>query len=67
MAMMKMLSLAIFETPKRCEDCPCVGDDYCQLQAYIDHTRVSELAGRKKPIPEWCPLKPVVFEDGYAK
>lgn len=65
MAEMKKLSLAIFETPTECRECPCIHvtsrnlSDFCQL--------TNKLITSDDPIPDWCPLKPVVFEEGYAK
>ena len=77
MAELKKLSLAIFETPERCGDCPCAyfpegifSEDYCQLKAYYDPNIYYGEWGIKSgnaPIPDWCPLKPVVFDEDYAK
>lgn len=67
MAEMKRLSLAIFETPTECRECPCVHvspdyrEDVCQLaiRSIESRTNIS-------PIPDWCPLKPIIFdEEGY--
>lgn len=76
MAEMKKLSLAIFETPEYCEYCPCgyytegSSFNYCQLKAYIEpnvHFSKWCIEYGNEPIPDWCPLKPVVFEEEYTK
>lgn len=71
------LSMAIFETPEHCEYCPCsyytegVSSDYCQLKAYIEsNAHYSEWRIPYEncgPVPDWCPLKPIVFNAEYAK
>lgn len=75
MAELKKLSLAIFETPENCEHCPCgyfsegdFGEDYCMLKAYHDpNVYYGEwcIKSGNTPIPEWCPLKPIVFDEDY--
>lgn len=63
----KLFSLAIFETPTECRECPCANiapgyrADLCQLANRLIGYRTGT-----KTIPEWCPLKPVVFDD-YAE
>ena len=68
MSKCKKLSLAIFETPTECRECPCVHitsrnlHDICQLTNRL----IKPTAGVGLPIPDWCPLKPVVFDEDYA-
>lgn len=49
--------VAVFEKPKICRECPCVGipeydNDYCMLD---EDEREIPLA-YNDPIPDWCPL-----------
>ena len=68
MPKLKKLSLATFETPTECRECPCVHitsrnlPNICQLT-----NRLIDPLTNPEPIPEWCPLKPVVFDEEYAK
>lgn len=65
---LKKLSLAIFETPTDCRGCPCVHITYrytvdrCQLV-----NKLIDVSTSTEPIPDWCPLKPVVFNENYAE
>lgn len=66
MTKLKKLSLAIFETPRDCYECPLsyfgeISACHCEL-----NKRDFETLPRGKR-PEWCPLKPVVFDEDYAK
>lgn len=73
----KKLSLAIFETPERCDQCPCAHfsdyseccsiDDYCKYKYAIDGIKEWIDIERGSGVPEWCPLKPVVFDEDYAE
>lgn len=76
MSEVKKLSLAIFETPVSCETCPCsyytegAFLNYCQLKVNISpdiSVKDTAIPYDDEPIPDWCPLKPVVFDERYAK
>lgn len=68
MAEMKRLSLAIFETPTECRECPCghITPNYRADLCKLAH-RLIEPQTSAEPKPDWCPLKPVVFDKEYAK
>ena len=66
MAKFKKFSLAVFETPTECRECPCAHispgyhADRCQLL-----NRLINYPTSTEPKPDWCPLKPIIFDEEY--
>lgn len=66
MAKFKKFSVAVFETPTECIECPCarITPEYYADLCLLKNRPIS-LKWMVGPIPEWCPLKTITFGEEY--